>query len=471
MLRGSSSSSREKKSWKRFGLRVVNFCEAHQKTTRDSEALDAGFVTMRSFAGVAVATQVFHAATPGGMVAKVAPEPKDVFWPNLGVFPSRSRRTTRRVLANAIVALLLIFYVVPVTLLSFVLSEQAVKAKWPSMAKLCDESLFVNVSVQMLQPAGLIGLMLLLPPFFLGLGFWEGHTSWSANTLSQLSRYYSFQITNVLLVTTVAGSLLKCLQRILEHPKDTFQLLGESLPQVCAFFSCYIFIKAFLGLPLELCRGVTFVQEFAKRLIYPSSTDRDRRVAVLGLRDFLNPGFFSYGKFAAQDLLVVVLVMTYAVMAPVILVPGLLFFLFAQIVYRHQLLYVYLPLFDSGGLLWPRIYRRTLFALFIFQSTMTGLFFLKQNYNQGYATILLSCFTYAYKTHMKAIYSTSSSVAHHLPMELATAVDDAMQAFTPTTNQKTKEAHDDDAKLWAGLNEYLQPNLRGEEEELPMMVE
>ena len=423
-------------------------------------SLDTGFVTMNCFTGAAVATQVFHAATPGGMVATMAPEPKDVFWPNLATRTWRSKRTTRRVVANVIVALLLIFYIVPVTLISFILSEQAIEAKWPAVDELCQRSLVVSIVIKMLQPAGLIGLMLLLPPFFLGLGFWEGRTSWSSNTLAQLSRYYSFQITNVLLVTTVAGSLLKILQRILDHPKQTFDLLGQSLPQVCAFFSCYIFIKAFCGLPLELCRGIAFCQEIVKRLIYPSTTPGDRSFAVLGLRDMENPGWFSFGKFGAQDLLVVVLVMTYAVMAPVILVPGLLFFAFAQVVYRHQLLFVYEPLFESGGLLWPRIYRRTLFALFILQCTMTGLFFLKQCYKQGYAVLALSGATYAYKMHMKSMYSTSSSVAHHLPMELATAVDDAMRRDHQLRSCDHTTDTDDLRLLWNGLNDFIQPALR-----------
>lgn len=88
---------------------------------------DKAFVTFNSFTGAAIATQVFHAAIPGGMHAQMAPEPRDIFWPNVHV--SSKRRTTRRVIANAIVALLLIFYIVPVTLISLVLSDQAIKVR------------------------------------------------------------------------------------------------------------------------------------------------------------------------------------------------------------------------------------------------------------------------------------------------------------------------------------------------------
>lgn len=43
-------------------------------------------------------------------------------------------------------------------------------------------------------------------------------------------------------------------------------------------------------------------------------------------------------KMYAQDLLVVVVVMTYACVAPVVIIPALMFFFMAQVVYRHQLL-------------------------------------------------------------------------------------------------------------------------------------
>jgi hypothetical protein len=44
---------------------------------------DKAFVTFSSFAAAAVATQVFHAAPPGKMVATMAPEARDVCWRNV----------------------------------------------------------------------------------------------------------------------------------------------------------------------------------------------------------------------------------------------------------------------------------------------------------------------------------------------------------------------------------------------------
>lgn len=74
--------------------------------------------------------------------------------------------------------------------------------------------------------------------------------------------------------------------------------------------------------------------------------------------------------------------MTYACIAPVILVPGLLFFGIAQVVYRHQLLYVYVAEFESGGAFFPVVFRRFVFALLTAQATMLGMFLLKNGLQQ-----------------------------------------------------------------------------------------
>ena len=401
----------------------------------------AGFVGFRTLSGAAVATQVFHAEAPGGLVATPAPEPRDVIWRNIGF--DTNTRATRGAIADCLVVLLLVFYVVPVTLVAMALSEAALCERYASLDSLVKSSFVADAFVKTIQPMALVGIMLLLPPLFLGLGVWQGCHSWTENTLLQMSRYYSFQIINVLLVTTISGSVVNSIEEILQEPASTFSLLGGSLPRVCAFFCCYVFMKAFAGLPLELCRGVAAAQQTLKRLIYPSATQQDRKHAFLGLRDIAGPGWFSFGKYGAQDLLVVVVMMVYVVMSPVVLVPGLLFFSIGSVVYRHQLLFVYEPLFESGGLLWPRFYRRILFSVFLTQFTMVGLFFSKKAYMQGYLTLALSAVTYLYQVRMKTLYTTSSSVAHHLPMELASRGDE----------EAILDEVDD-------LSRYVQPSLR-----------
>ena len=62
-------------------------------------------------------------------------------------------------------------------------------------------------------------------------------------------------------------------------------------------------------------------------------------------------------------MLVIVIVFTYAVICPVILPVGMLYFVGALIVYKKQVLYVYTPIYESGGNLFSDAVQRTLFGL------------------------------------------------------------------------------------------------------------
>ena len=233
---------------------------------------------------------------------------------------------------------------------------------------------------------------------------------------------------NVFLVSTVAGSVITTISRLLEEPTVSFKMLADGLPKVSGFFCCYLLMKGLSGMSMELARVVPAAQHILKRLIYPSATARDRRAEVLGTREFDNPGWFPFGKYCGQDLLIVVVTMSYACLAPVILLPAMVFFSMAFLVYKHQLLFVYLPIFESGGLFWPKIYRRWIFAMFLSQATMTGMFLLKYAYAQMYFQLALMVLTMAFKMKMENLYTTSTSVSAHLPLELATSLDAAPRA-------------------------------------------
>ena len=51
-------------------------------------------------------------------------------------------------------------------------------------------------------------------------------------TPSLRGRYFTFQVINVFLVTTIAGSVIDCLKDIYYDPASAFYLLGNSLPKV-----------------------------------------------------------------------------------------------------------------------------------------------------------------------------------------------------------------------------------------------
>lgn len=391
--------------------------------SEEGRVMSKAFVTFKSLVPATIAQQVLHYAKPGGLTITSAPEPRDVFWTNM--YMAKQESLYRKLVMDCCVALALISYIVPVTLINFVASPTALQEYVPLIKKMCDASPLFVTMIDMVQPMCLMGLMALLPPVILGMSYWEGMPSMSSAQHRQVSRYFTFQVLHVFLVSTVAGSVLKALGRVVDEPELTFKMLADSLPKVSGFFCCYLLMKGLSGMSMEIARIVPVFQHVMKMILLPGITARDRKAECLGTRDFFNPGWFPYGKYCAQDMLIVVVTMTYACIAPMILIPALIFFSMGLLVYKHQLLYVYYPIFESGGLFWPKIYRRWIFALFISQATMLGMFILKYGYAQAYCQIALMIITFIFKMKMKSTYTTSDSVAAHLPLELAASLDQA----------------------------------------------
>ena len=80
----------------------------------------------------------------------------------------------------------------------------------------------------------------------------------------------------------------------------------------------------------------------------------------------------QYGWEFPTQLLVVLIVFTYAIICPVILPVGCLYFLGALMVYKKQVLYVYSPVYESGGAMFPIAVQRTIFGLVCGQMTFLG---------------------------------------------------------------------------------------------------
>lgn len=383
-----------------------------------NEVTDKAFVVMKTFTASTIAIQSMHSSKPGSMQVVTAPEPRDVLWDN--IYVSKGALRTRSYLGQALVLLLIGFYVVPVALVSLLVSESALVSSSERLNQLDQASAFFSSAIAMVQPVCIVTLQQTLPPLFIAIGKAEGLVSFSEVQMRAFSRYFLFQVVNVFLVTTIAGSIFDTIAIIIDNPETMFEMLGNSLPRMSSFFITFVTMKTFLGLGVELVRSVSLVQSMLRYLIFPSATLRMQRSTFLGLRAIDDPGWFSFHKILAQDMLVVVISVVFAVVAPLVLLPCALFCMFSRILWTHQQLYVYESVFETGGQFWPKIFRRFIFGLIIAQMTITGQFILKEARQEAYATIALIFMTYFFLRSTRARYDPSSST---LPLEVATVMD------------------------------------------------
>lgn len=332
-----------------FGRPIRSSIAATEGNIEDhvNEVTDKAFVEMRTFTAATIAIQSMHSSKPGAMNVMTAPEPRDVLWNN--IYVSKGAARTRSYIGESVVLLVIAFYVVPVALVSLLVSASSLISSSPRLAQLDEASSFFATAIAMVQPMCIVTLQQLLPPLFIMIGEAEGLVSFSEIQMRTFSRYFLFQVVNVFLVTTIAGSIFNAVAAIIDHPEAMFQMLGNSLPHMSSFFITFIIIKAFFGLGLELVRFISLGQAVLRYALFPNATLRTQRSILLGMRAIDDPGWFPFHKILAQDMLIVVISVVFAVVAPLVLIPSALFCLFSRILWTHHHLYVYESVFETGG--------------------------------------------------------------------------------------------------------------------------
>lgn len=383
--------------------------------------LSRAFVTFRTFTAATTAKQVIHMQLAGRLAMTEAPEPTDITWVNM--YMTRRATAFRQYLVDAVIILLIIVWVAPVTLLSYVFSYDAVTEAIPSLKRLAEEYNIVESMIDLLQPIVLVAIMNLLPPLLMALGVFEGSIALSVNQFRAYHRYFAFQIVNVFLVNAIAGSVIDAITTVYDSPPTVFTMFGNSLPKMGGFFTNYLLVKALTGLGMELIRVPALFMSLGKKLFTPNTTPRDQQNLFYGgsMRNVTNPGWFPFHKIYAQDMLLFVICLTYSCVAPLTLIAGIMYFFLASVIYKHQMIYIYEPMYETGGKWWPIMARGMVVALLFAQALLTGMFILKETYTELYFLLFLFALTLTYYFYVASIYTP---LAAHLPLDIAMALDE-----------------------------------------------
>jgi hypothetical protein len=109
-----------------------------------------------------------HTSTPFQLETRLAPEPRDIVWANVG--HSTGSRRCREAIALGFLTLLFFFWVIPITGLASLLSYKEIKKATPWLGRLIDSNEKIRAIVQNSLPsAAMITLNALLPFVLEGL--------------------------------------------------------------------------------------------------------------------------------------------------------------------------------------------------------------------------------------------------------------------------------------------------------------
>jgi hypothetical protein len=263
---------------------------------------------------------------------------------------------------------------------------------------------FTNFVNGYLPVVALLTLIMILPVIFqyVACSFEHRNTLYDVQA-SMLVRYYYYQLANIY-VTVTAGSILKSLADILDRPTHLLELLGESLPTMVGYFVALLVTKILAGLPMIFLRFGAL-----SRMIFLRMLSNEKKLTQRELDAMYRQENIQYGWEFPTQLLVVIIVFTYAIICPIILPVGLLYFLGALGVYKKQILYVYTPTYESGGAMFPIAVQRTLFGLVCGQLTFLGYAVTRGLYRQQFLLLPLPIITLYMNRYFQRTYADPST--------------------------------------------------------------
>ncbi|KAM7254219.1 hypothetical protein ACFE04_031901 [Oxalis oulophora] len=326
--------------------------------------IPAAFVSFKSRWGAAICAQTQQTSNPTIWLTEWAPEPRNLYWDNLAI--PYVELTIRGLLVAICVFFLTFFFMIPIAFVQSLANIAGLKKVFPFLKEIIDTK-FGTSLIQGFLPGIALKLFLILLPMILDtMSRIEGHTSLSTLERKSASKYHLFVLVNVFLGSIITGTAFEQLNSFLhQSPTEIPKTIGVSIPMKATFFITYIMVDGWAGIAADILRLVPLILFHIKNT-FLVKTEQDRDQAM-------DPGQWDFSIAEPRIQLYFLLGFVYAVITPILLPFIVVFFAFAYLVYRHQIINVYDQKYESGASFWPDVHRRFIIGLIISQLLLMGL--------------------------------------------------------------------------------------------------
>jgi hypothetical protein len=310
------------------------------------------FVTFRSRINETIAQQMILSSD--NIEISHGPNPHDIIWENVAI--PKAQIITRNNITNVGLIVGSVFWS------SFVTEVNRFAKSFPLVE---EQSNFLSVLI-------ILMFLLVLPFIFDTIArFYEGFKLESEIQNTIMTRYFYYQLVNIYVTIGLGRVQLNSrITYLFMNPQLFVDLLGKTIPSLSLYFTDLLIVKIFTAIPLEMCRP----WPLSTILLLGTVLDRQKCTR----RELRSGAFYSwpmlYGWIYPQLLLVTMIMVTFACFAPLMMPFGVLFFTVSYLMYKYQLLYVYVNDNQSLGFMWYAVFNRSLIALLFSSFTLLACF-------------------------------------------------------------------------------------------------
>lgn len=292
-------------------------------------------------------------------------KPSDVVWKSLNI--PWWQLVVRRYVVYAIIAALVIFWAIPVGIVGIIAQVNTLK-KLPGLTWIGDiPQIILGVVSGLLPAVALAILMSLVPVFMRALARLAGCTNLAQVELFTQNAYFFFQVVQVFLIQTLANTASTAIVQIAQSPTKVFDVLSASLPTASNFYISYFIVQ---GLTIATSVLTQVVGCVIFGLLYKFLTGTPRAM----YNKWTSLSAILWGSLLPVYTNIVVISVTYAVIAPLILFWSTIALGLFYLAYRYNLLFVSDTAVDTQGLFYPRALKQLFVGIYLAEICMVGMF-------------------------------------------------------------------------------------------------
>lgn len=395
-----------------------------EKVMSDPKAIvPAAFVSFKSRWGAAVCAQTQQASNPTIWLTEWAPEPRDVYWDNLAI--PYVELSIRQLLMAVSIFFLTFFFMIPIALVQSLASIDGIVKVLPFLKPLLEMDFIESVVQGFLPGIALKIFLIILPTILMMMSKIEGFTSLSYLERRAAQKYYLFILVNVFFGSIITGAAFEQLQKFIKQSAtDIPKTIGVAMPLKATFFITYIMVDGWAGIAAEILRLVPLIMFHIKNT-FLVKTEQDREQAM-------DPGSINFAVTEPRIQLYFLLGLVYSTVTPIILPFIIIFFAFAYVVFRHQIINVYDQKYESGARFWPDVQFRIIVGMIISQILLLGLLSTRDSKSTP-AILVLPVLTIWFHYFCKGRFESAFSV---FPLQDAMVKDTLERATEPHLNIK-----------------------------------
>ncbi|OWZ50389.1 hypothetical protein C368_06530 [Cryptococcus neoformans 125.91] len=317
-----------------------------------------------------------------GAELQLAPMPHDIVWENISKEPAELG--SKNTFGFIIIGIVCFFNTLPLLVVSLLANLSSLTVYVTFLADWKDAGSWGQWTFSMVSgilPSVVSALFgYLLPIIIRKISKYQGAPTRSRLDRAVTARYFFFMIISNLVIFSLLGVVYTAIARIVVqiggHQSASTILKGfEDIPdqiqgtyvQQSTYWLTWLPLRGFLVI-FELIQLIKLAMVSIRRFMF-SHTPRD-------IREMTKPPYFEYAIVIVNLLFITAVGLIYAPLAPLVAMGACCVFWFSSVVYKYQLLYVYISRAESGGRMWNVYVNRLLACCVLMQLLMiltTGL--------------------------------------------------------------------------------------------------